>query len=115
MAVKLYVANLAQRTTAEDLRIVFAQAGAVTTVDLAVDHATGKSRGFGFVVMESEADAQNAIRLLHGFALHDCEITVSPAKAREAPRRFGDRGGAFGQGGGRPPRSHGRRGGNRRY
>lgn len=115
MEVKLYVANLAPTTTSDDLRTVFAQVGTVTSVNVVKDWASGLARGFAFVVMGSQSDAQKAISLLNGFMLQDHALKVTTAKEREAPRRFGDRGGAFGNGGGRPARSHGRRGGNRRY
>ena len=115
MEVKLYVGNLAYSTTADDLRVLFAQAGAVTSTDVVKDRDSGQSRGFGFVTMASQADAQKAITMFHAFSLNDRELTVNTAKAREdRPRTFGNRGGAFGNGGG-SARGHGRRGRNRRY
>jgi RNA recognition motif-containing protein len=115
MEVKLYVGNLAFATTSEDLRILFSQAGAVTSAEVVKDRASGDSRGFGFVTMSTQAEAQKAISMFNAFSLHDRELKVNTAKAREERGGFGNRGGAFGAGGPASPRSHGRRGGNRRY
>ncbi|MBL8056015.1 MAG: RNA-binding protein [Anaerolineales bacterium] len=116
MEVKLHVGNLALTTTADDLRVLFAQAGAVTATDVVKDRDTGGSRGFGFVTMASQADAQKAIAMLNAFVVSERALTVTTAKPREDRARptFGNRGGAFGKGGG-PARRPGRRGGARRY
>ncbi len=110
MEVKLFVGNLAYSTTSDDLRVLFAQAGAVSQADVVMDRGTGQSRGFGFVTMGSQADAQKAIAMFNGHSLHERDMTVNTAKARE------ERGGAFGVGGGggrqRGSRS---RGGARRF
>lgn len=115
MTVKLHVGNLTVTATADDLRVLFAQAGAVTATDVVKDHATGASRGFGFVTMASPADAQKAIAMFDAFVLREQALTVAPAKPRDDRARppFGSRGGAFGQGGG-PARRPGRRGGRSR-
>ena len=84
MEVKLYVGNLAQTTTEDNLRILFAQAGQVASVDLVKDRETGASKGFAFVEMGTLAEAQKAISLLNGFNLEERKLKVNPAKPREA-------------------------------
>jgi RNA recognition motif-containing protein len=113
MQSKLYVGNLARDTTADDLRMLFAQAGGVTSVDLITDRDTGQSKGFAFVTMSTPADAQRAIGMLSAFNLHDRALQVNFARSREERGSPPSRMGAFG-GGGRP-RGHKPRGGNRRY
>lgn len=113
MTVKLYIGNLSYETTADDLRMLFAQAGAVGTIDLIMDRDTGQSKGFAFVTYPADADAQNAIRMFEGFSIHGRAMKVSVAKPREERTGAPARGGAFGAGfaGGRG--GHKRRGGNR--
>jgi len=98
METKLYVGNLAYTTTEDDLRTLFAQAGKVKTVTLMKDRDTGRSKGFSFVEMETQVDAQNAISTLNGTKLHERALTVSMARPRE-DRGSGGRGG-FKRGGG---------------
>jgi RNA recognition motif-containing protein len=107
METKLYVGNLAYTATEDDLRTLFAQAGAVKSVTLIKDRDTGRSKGFAFVEMDTQAEAQKAISLFNGSSLHDRALTVNLARPRE------DRGGGRfdkGRGGGRPG---GRSGGGR--
>jgi len=106
METKLYVGNLAYTATEDDLRTLFAQAGAVKSVTLIKDRDTGRSKGFAFVEMDTQAEAQKAISLFNGSSLHDRALTVNLARPRE------DRGGGrFDKGrGGRPG---GRSGGGR--
>ena len=107
MESKLYVGNLAFSTTEEELRTMFAQAGTVKSVAIIKDRDTGRSKGFGFVEMETQAEAQNAITMFKETKLADRILTVNLAKPREERGRGGfDRGGG---GGGR-----GGGGGNRR-
>jgi cold-inducible RNA-binding protein len=115
MEVKLYVGNLAFETTTEDLRTLFSQAGTVTSADVVKDRDSGQSRGFGFVTMSTQAEAKKAISMFNAFSIHARELKVNAAKPREERSNFGNRGGAFGNGGGGNPRGHGRRGGARRY
>ncbi|MFY9270772.1 MAG: RNA-binding protein [Candidatus Manganitrophaceae bacterium] len=104
MEVKLYVGNLSYTTTEEDLRTLFAQAGAVASVSLIKDRDTGRSKGFAFVEMETEADAQKAINQFNGSQLNERALTVNLAR----PREERGRGGGFDSrrndrsGGGRP-------------
>ena len=108
MGTKLYVGNLSFNTTETDLQDLFAQAGAVQEVTLMQDKFTGKSRGFAFVTMATEADAQNAITEFNGKTVEGRPLTVNEARPREAAsarwrwrwRRGGYGGGGGGGGGG---------------
>ena len=83
MEAKLYVGNLSHSTTEDDLRTLFAQAGAVKSVTIIKDRDTGRSKGFGFVEMESAEDAQSAINKFHGTQFQDRTLTVNIARPRE--------------------------------
>ena len=100
MGNKLYVGNLSFNATETDLQDYFAQAGAVTEVMLVQDKLTGKSRGFAFVTMASDADAANAITKFHGQTMDGRALTVNEARPRE-DRPPGGGGGYGGGGGGR--------------
>ena len=100
MGTKLYVGNLSFNTTENELQELFAQAGTVQKVSLMQDKFTGKSRGFAFVTMSSEEDAQNAISKLNGQTVEGRALTVNEARPRE-PRPPGGGGGrGYGGGGG---------------
>ena len=83
MEVKLYVGNLSYTTTEDDLRTLFAKAGRVASVALIKDRDTGNSKGFAFVEMNTQAEAQKAISMLNGFNLENRELKVNLAKPRE--------------------------------
>src|ERR1700756_4718674 len=101
MGTKLYVGNLSFNTTETDLQDLFAQAGPVQEVMLMQDKFTGKSRGFAFVTMTSEADAQKAITEFNGKTVEGRPLTVNEARPREPrPPGGGGRGGGYGGGGG---------------
>ena len=100
MGNKLYVGNLSFNTTETDLQDHFAQAGAVTEVMLVQDKFTGKSRGFAFVTMASDEDAQKAITMFHGNAYDGRALTVNEARPREDRPPGGGGGGGYGGGGG---------------
>ena len=101
MGTKLYVGNLSFNTTETDLQDLFAQAGAVQEVTLMQDKFTGKSRGFAFVTMSNEADAQKAITEFNGKTDEGRPLTVNEARPREArPGGGGGGGGRGGYGGG---------------
>jgi RNA recognition motif-containing protein len=89
MEVKLYVGNLSYNTTESDLRTLFAQAGQVESVALIKDRDTGNSKGFAFVEMNTQAEAEKAIGLLNGYNLEDRELKVNLAKPREDRSRGG--------------------------
>lgn len=106
MESKLYVGNLPYNTTEEELRTMFAQAGTVESVEVIKDRDTGNSKGFAFVTMGSQAEAEKAIQLFDGKALGRREIRVNIARPREdrggggGYGRGGGGGGGYGRGGG---------------
>ena len=109
MSVKLYVGNLPFSISDQDLEGLFAQAGQVESVSVITDRDTGRSRGFGFVEMESREAAEAAIQQLNGYEMDGRAIVVNEARPRED--RGGGRGGFGGGGGGRGGRSGGFGGG----
>jgi cold-inducible RNA-binding protein len=98
MGTKLYIGNLSFNTTENELQELFSQAGTVQEVTLMQDKFTGKSRGFAFVTMGSEEDAQNAISKLNGQTVEGRALTVNEARPRE-PRAPGGGGRGYGGGG----------------
>jgi RNA recognition motif-containing protein len=115
MPVKLYVGNLPYSTSEDELRELFAQAGNVVSVAVIRDRDSGRSKGFGFVEMETDAEAQAAISKFNSFKLGDRALTVNPARPREERGDYG--GGRGGYGGSRGGGNRDRRGssGSRRY
>src|SRR5947199_6682725 len=95
MGTKLYVGNLSFNTTENELQELFSQAGTVQEVTLMQDKFTGKSRGFAFVTMSSEQEAQNAITQFNGKSVEGRSLTVNEARPRE-PRPQGGGGGGYG-------------------
>ena len=83
MKVKLYVGNLSYTTTEADLQTLFAKAGQVASVALIKDRDTGDSKGFAFVEMSTQVEAEKAIRMLNGFNLNDRELKVNLARPLE--------------------------------
>jgi len=104
MGRKLYVGNLTYGTTDSDLQRMFEGHGAVQSAQVIMDRDTGRSKGFGFVEMGSDAEAQAAIAALNGKEVEGRALTVNEARPKEA----GGGGGGGGRGG-----SGGGRGGNR--
>ena len=96
MGNKLYVGNLSYNVRDEDLQQAFAQYGGVSSAKVMMDRDTGRSKGFGFVEMGSDAEAQAAINGMNGQSLDGRAIVVNEARPRE------ERPGGFGGGGGRP-------------
>ena|SRR5579862_592263 len=113
MGKKLYVGNLAFDVTSKELEELFAQAGICESVAIISDRDTGQSRGFAFVEMGSNADAQTAIQELNGRELKGRALKVNEAREREGGGGRGGRGGGGGGGGGRGGGGGG--GWNRRY
>jgi RNA recognition motif-containing protein len=112
MDVKLYVGNLAYSTTEDELRTLFTEAGTVVTVSLIKDRDTGQSKGFAFVEMSNQVEAQNAISKFNGHSVGGRELKVNIARPREERSGgYGNRGGYGDHRGGKTPRS----GGQRRY
>lgn len=98
MAKNIYVGNLAWGVTNEDLLELFGQHGKVVRAQVITDRETGRSRGFGFVEMENDQEAQAAIEALNNFQHNGRPLTVNVAKEREE-RGPGGGGGGFGGGG----------------
>jgi len=113
MAKKLFVGNLNYATTEEQLRTLFGEVGPVASVALITDRATGQPRGFGFVEMETEEGARDAIARLNEREVNGRNITVSEARP---PRERSFGGGGFDDRGGRGGggRDRNRRGGDKR-
>jgi len=96
---KLFVGNLSFNVTENDLQDLFAQHGTVIDVNLMLDRATGRSRGFAFLTMATDEAAQAAIKALQGQDLQGRALTVNVARPRE--EGGGGGGGGFRGGGGR--------------
>jgi cold-inducible RNA-binding protein len=121
MTKKLYVGNLSYGTTEDELRKLFTEVGTVVSATIITDRATGQSKGFGFVEMDSVKAAQDAIAKYNNFEMNRRNITVSEARPPKensyggggGGSRGGDRGGYGGGGGGgsRGGSSGGSRGG----
>jgi RNA recognition motif-containing protein len=117
---KLFVGNLSFKTTENDLNDAFAAHGTVTETNLMMDRMTNRPRGFGFVTMSSEEEAQKAIAAMNGKELDGRALTVNIARPREDRPAGGGGGGGrreYGGGGGGGGREHGghRGGGRDRY
>ena len=97
METKLYVGNLGYDTTEADLQALFAQSGVVKSVQIIKDRDTGQSKGFGFVEMTTQEEAQNAIKALNGKEVAGRALTINLAKPREE-RSGGGGGGGGGRG-----------------
>ncbi len=109
MDTKLYVGNLSYATTEDELRELFGQAGSVASVELIKDRDTGRSKGFAFVEMSNQAEAEKAISMFNGHSMGQRELKVSLARPRDD--RGGGGGGGYGNRGGggrRSDRSGGR-------
>ena len=113
MAAKLFVGNLSFAVLENELQDLFAQAGTVVSVNVMQDKFTGKGRGFGFVEMSSDQEAQKAIEMFHGKEFQGRNLTVNIARPREERSGGGGgyRGGGGGGGGGRDRRGGGGGGG----
>ncbi|HET9644350.1 MAG TPA: RNA-binding protein [Burkholderiaceae bacterium] len=101
MGNKLYVGNLAYSVRDDDLQQQFAEFGSVTSAKVMMDRDTGRSKGFGFVEMGSDAEAQAAIRGLNGKSVDGRNLVVNEARPKEErPGGFGGGGRRGGGGGG---------------
>jgi RNA recognition motif-containing protein len=101
MARKLYVGNLPYTAGEEDLQNLFAAAGTVESVNIMRDMATGRARGFAFVEMASDEDAQNAISTLNNSDFGGRNLTVNEARPKTSSGGYGGGGGFGGNGNGR--------------
>ena len=109
MSTKLFVGNISFNTTEGDLNDAFAAHGTVVETHLMLDRMSGKSRGFGFVTMSTDEEAQKAIEALNGADMAGRALTVNVARPRE------ERSGGGGGGGGRDYQRGGGGGGRNRY
>ncbi len=100
MAKNIYVGNLVWDATADDLLELFRQHGQVARAQVIMDRDTGRSRGFGFVEMENDAEAQKAIDALNDFSFRGRALTVNEARPREEGGGTRGGGGSRGYGGG---------------
>jgi len=99
MAKNLYVGNLSWTATPDDLYELFGQHGKVARAQVIMDRETGRSRGFGFVEMENDEEAERAIQALNGFEHQTRPLTVNEARPREErPPGGGGNGGRSGAG-----------------
>ncbi|MDR3638569.1 MAG: RNA-binding protein [Isosphaeraceae bacterium] len=111
MSKKLYVGNLTYNVNESDLEALFTPFGTVQSAQIIVDRDTNRSKGFGFVEMDSDAQAQAAIQALNGNEHDGRNLTVNEAKPREARPSSG----GYGGGGGRSGGGGGYGGGGNRY
>jgi RNA recognition motif-containing protein len=100
MATRLFVGNLTYNSTENDLQDYFSQAGTVVSVDIMQDRATGRSRGFAFVEMSSQAEADKAVQMFHQKDFQGRTLTVNEARPREERAGGGGGGGREARGGG---------------
>lgn len=96
MAKKLYVGNLSYSVTDESLKEYFSQAGVVESASIITDKMTGRSKGFGFVEMSTDEEAQKAIEMFNGKELDSRPLTVNEARPKEEGAGRFNRGGGFG-------------------
>ena len=82
MDIRLYVGNLSKSTTEDELKTLFAQAGAVASVEVIKDRDSGQSKGFAFVTMSDQGEADKAIGMFNAYSLSDRELKVNIAKPR---------------------------------
>jgi cold-inducible RNA-binding protein len=114
METKIYVGNLSYTTTEDELRDLFTQAGTVASTTLIKDRDTGQSKGFAFIEMSSQADAENAIHLFNGKTFGERELKVNMARPREERGSGGYGRGGYGREGGYSRGNRSSRGSNRR-
>jgi len=83
MEIKLYVGNLSKTTTEDELGVLFGQAGEVTELEVIKDRKSGDSRGFAFITMSAQSEADKAVSMFNAYSLDDQALKVSLAKPRE--------------------------------
>ncbi len=130
METKIYVGNLSYDTKEEDLRELFAQAGTVASVALIKDRDTGQSKGFAFIEMSNQSEAEKAIQMFNSYTMANRPLKVNLARPKEERSFGGGGGGGYGDkrggpgggygrsgpgGGGKSRRGPGTGGGQRRY
>jgi RNA recognition motif-containing protein len=103
MEAKLYVGNLSYSTTEDALRELFTKAGTVVSASVITDRETGRSKGFAFVEMSNQSEAEKAIQMFNGYSLDNRELRVSVARPKEerpSGSYGGNRGSSYGSKGG---------------
>ncbi|RPI84788.1 MAG: RNA-binding protein [Chloroflexi bacterium] len=117
MDTKLFVGNLSFNTTEDDLRTLFAGAGEVTSIQLIKDRETGRSKGFAFVEMSSQSEAESAIKQFNGYSLNNRELKIDKARPKQefSPSGYNSRSSQGGGGWKDKNRRTGGGGGTRRY
>jgi RNA recognition motif-containing protein len=115
MGKKLYVGNLSYGTNDDSLRRLFEAHGTVTSAQVIMDRDTGRSKGFGFVEMDKDQEAQAAIAALNGKEIDGRSLTVNEARPKEGGGGGGGRGGYGGGRSGGGGGGYGGGGGGRRY
>ena len=108
---KIYVGNLSFQTTEDNLRNLFGQYGQVDEATIVMDRETGRSRGFAFVTMNDNSEAQNAIEALNGQEFEGRPLTVNEARPKMGGGGGGGGGRGYGGGGGSGRGGYGGRGG----
>ena len=83
MEAKVYVGNLSKSTTQDELNTLFAQAGEVTSAEVIKDRKSGESKGFAFVTMSAQSEADKAVSMFDSYSLSDHTLKVSLARPRE--------------------------------
>lgn len=83
METKLYVGNLSKSTTQDELNTLFAQAGNVTALEVIKDRKSGESKGFAFITMSAQSEADKAVSMFNTYSLSDHALKVSMARPRE--------------------------------
>lgn len=83
METRLYIGNMSKETTEQDLRTMFSEAGSVETVDVVMNHQTGKPRGFAFVTMSNQAEAEKAISMFNTKEVNSHALKVNISLPRE--------------------------------
>ena len=83
MEVELYIGNLSKSTTQEELNTLFSQAGDVALINIIKDRRSGESKGFGFVTMSAQSEADKAISMFNAYSVGDRELQVNLAKRRQ--------------------------------
>jgi len=101
MMKKIYVGNLSYRTSENELRQQFEKFGVVNQVSIITDRETGRSKGFAFVEMQNDNEAEDAIQGMNGVELGDRALAVNEARPQEPRKGGGGGGGRYGGGGGR--------------
>lgn len=83
MEVKLYIRNLSKSTTGKELNTLFMRAGEVTAVDIITDRQSGVSRGYAYVTMSAQSEADKAVSMFNRYSLNDRQLKVVLARPRE--------------------------------